>query len=178
VARGGALLCALRLVMEWRFFVEAKSFVLSVREGEPVVRLEERRKGFAGSVILGVQCTGWLVSMVEVVLRNPGVEEFVKSYREGLKMLLVRRGGNRADRFLELRVHAEGGRKGLILLPEGREGRGWSRVAGELSKALAFLDSMALVQCSVIPSPGGEEGWDWGTVVCGGVASGGQLSSR
>jgi hypothetical protein len=32
-----------------------------------------------------------------------------------------------------------GGRTGLILFPEGRDGRGWSCVSGELSKALAFL---------------------------------------
>jgi hypothetical protein len=38
----------------------------------------------------------------------------------------VRGGGNRADRFLKLGVFAKGGRKGLIMLPEGREGRGWS----------------------------------------------------
>lgn len=83
--------CVLQLVMEWHFFVEAKSFVLSVREGE---------RSFAGSVISGVQCIGWLVSIVEVVLWNLGVEEFVKSYPEGSKMLLVRRGGNRAGHFL------------------------------------------------------------------------------
>lgn len=58
------------------------------------------------------------------MLRNPGVEEFLKSYEEGSKMILVRRGGNRAGQFLELRVHAEGGEKGLILLLEGCEGWG------------------------------------------------------
>jgi hypothetical protein len=34
--------------MEWRFFVEVKSFLFSVKEDVAVVRLEERRKGFAG----------------------------------------------------------------------------------------------------------------------------------
>jgi hypothetical protein len=31
--------------------------------------------------------------------------------------------------------------KGFIWLPEGQEGRGWRRVAGELSKMVAFLES-------------------------------------
>jgi hypothetical protein len=35
-----------------------------------------------------------------------------------------------------------GGRKGLILFPEGCDERGWSRVSGELSKPLAFLPAM------------------------------------
>jgi hypothetical protein len=42
------------VAIERRFFVEAKSFVFSVKEGEAVVRLEERRRGFAGLVALGV----------------------------------------------------------------------------------------------------------------------------
>jgi hypothetical protein len=110
--------------MEWRFFVEAKTFVFSMKEVDVVVWLEERRKGFTRVVLLGVQCTVWLVEMVELALRNPGVQNFVKSFCEGLQVLIVRRGGNRAGRFLELAVFAKGGRKWFILLPEGREGRG------------------------------------------------------
>jgi hypothetical protein len=37
--------------MEWSFFIEAKSFLFLVKEDE-VLRLEERKKGFAGVVIL------------------------------------------------------------------------------------------------------------------------------
>jgi hypothetical protein len=43
--------------MEWRFFVEAKSFLFSMKEDEAVVRLEERRKGFAGVLSMGLPCT-------------------------------------------------------------------------------------------------------------------------
>jgi hypothetical protein len=57
-------------------------------------------------VILGLQCTIWLVSMVEVALRNAGVKD--KSFREGQQVLIVRRGGNRASHFLELAMYAEG----------------------------------------------------------------------
>lgn len=34
--------------LEWRFFVEVKSFLFSVKEDVAVVWLEEIRKGFAG----------------------------------------------------------------------------------------------------------------------------------
>lgn len=47
-----------------------------------------------------------------------------------------------ASYFLELVVYAEGGRQWLILLLEGREGRGWGRFAGELSKVVTFLEAM------------------------------------
>jgi hypothetical protein len=127
--------------MESRFFVEAKTFVFSVVDGKSVLWVEERRKGFSGAVCLGSLCIVWLISKMEWVLRNTGVEEFVDSFREGSKAVFVRRGGNKAGRFLEVAVYAEGGRKGMVLFPEGRAGRGWSRVSGELSKALAFFGS-------------------------------------
>lgn len=53
--------------------MEAKSFVFSMLEGEAMVRLVERMKGFAGAVTLGLQCYLWLVETLEVALRNPGV---------------------------------------------------------------------------------------------------------
>jgi hypothetical protein len=127
--------------MESRFFVEAKTFVFSVVDGKSDLWVEERRKGFSGAVCLGSLCIVWLISKMEWVLRNTGVEEFVDSFREGSKAVIVRRGGNKAGRFLEVAVYAEGGRKGMVLFPEGRAGRGWSRVSGELSKALAFFGS-------------------------------------
>jgi hypothetical protein len=38
-------------------------------------------------------------------------------------------------------AYTEGGRKGAIWLPEGREGWGWSRILGELRQLLAFLEA-------------------------------------
>jgi hypothetical protein len=44
------------------------------------------------------------------VLRNLGIEDFVKSFREGSKVTIVRRGKNRSSQFLELAVfYAVGG---------------------------------------------------------------------
>jgi hypothetical protein len=64
-------------------------------------------------------------------------EEIAKTFREGDKAMMVHRGGNKAGRFLEVSVIAEGGRKGVIWLPEGCFGRGWRRFAGELRHLLA-----------------------------------------
>jgi len=67
-----------------------------------------------------------------------GVE---KSWDRGFRQIIVRRGENRPGRFLEVVVYAVGGWRRLILFPKGRDGRGWSRVCEELSKALAFLEA-------------------------------------
>lgn len=121
--------------------MEAKSFVFTVVEGASVVRLEERRRNFSGSVLLGAQSVGWLISMMESLLWYPREKDFVRSFREGSKVLIVRRGGNVASRFLEVAVYAVGGRRGIIYFPEGYEGRGWRKVVLELGKVSDFLKS-------------------------------------
>jgi hypothetical protein len=55
--------------MERWFFVEAKTFVLSVVEGALVVRLEERR-GFSDVVFLGSCCTVWLALIMEELMQS------------------------------------------------------------------------------------------------------------
>jgi hypothetical protein len=57
---------------------------------------------------------------------------------------IVRRGGNWSGRFLEVVVYVVGGRRGMIVFPEGRDGRGWRRVFGELSKVLAFFGTLVV----------------------------------
>jgi hypothetical protein len=129
--------------MEWRFFVEAKSFLFLVEEDVAMVQLEEISKGFAGVVSLGLQFAVWVVATMELALLNTGLKDFVKSFQEDQQVLIVRRGENRVGCFLKLEVYAEGGRQGLILLLEGRQGRGWGRFERELSKVVAFLEAMA-----------------------------------
>jgi hypothetical protein len=134
--------------------VEAKSFVFTVVEGASVVRLEERRRNFSGLVLLGAQSVGWLVSTMESLLWYPGEKDFVRSFREGSKVLIVRRGGNAAGRFLEVAIYAVGGRRGIIYILEGYEGRGWRKVVLELSKVRDFLkipDGHGMFRLASIP---------------------------
>lgn len=119
--------------------MESKSFVLSVLEGSSVLRVEEKRQGFHGVVVLSSHCSAWLVSTMETLLGFPGEQEFIKSYREEPKLLIARRGGNKDGRFLEAAVFGLGGRRGFIMISEGRGGWGWRKFSGELSKIFAFL---------------------------------------
>jgi hypothetical protein len=43
---------------------------------------------------MGTRCIAWLLSKVEEVLRNPGIE--VKLFGEGSKATITRRGENRS----------------------------------------------------------------------------------
>jgi hypothetical protein len=104
--------------------VEAKAFYSSVKADASEIRLEKRRKGFFGFIFLGLQCFVWLLATVEEALKEPVKKDFVMSYREDVKALMVRRGGNKAGCYLEVAVFTEGGRKGVIWFPEGREGWG------------------------------------------------------
>lgn len=62
--------------------------------------------------------------------------EFINSCRERHKAFIAQRGTNRAGRFLELPAYAVGGWRGLIVIPEGCEGRGWTLFAAEMRKVL------------------------------------------
>lgn len=108
--------------LERWFFVKAKTFALSMVEGASVLRLEERRNGFSGVVFLGNLFVAGLVSELEKLSRLSENTEFVNSFREGPKVFIILKGGNNSDRFLEVAVYEVGGRRGLILILEGRKG--------------------------------------------------------
>jgi hypothetical protein len=121
--------------MERRFSIKAKSFCFSSKEGSSLFRLDERRKKFVGYIFVSTQCSAWLVDTVEAVCQVK--EDIAKSFREGDKALMVHGGANKAGRFLEVAVFAEGGRKGGLWLLEGHDGRGWQHFAGELRRLVA-----------------------------------------
>jgi hypothetical protein len=104
-------------VMEWRFSIEAKSYRFSSKEGSSLFWLEERRKKFVGYILMSTQCSSWLIDMVEAVCQAK--ENIAKLFCEGDKALMVHGGANKAGRFLEVAVFAEGGRKGAVWLSMG-----------------------------------------------------------
>jgi len=98
-----------------------------------VLRVVEKRIFFFGEVFMSIQCSEWLVSTLEVLLGVPEEQDFVKSFWVGSKVLIVRRGGNKAGCFLEA--------VGFILIPEGCGGWGWHKFSSELRKAIKFLSA-------------------------------------
>jgi hypothetical protein len=125
--------------MERRFSVEAKSFSFSANTEKSILRLEEKRKGYGGYISLGIQCSDWLADTVEEAIVSRGKEDFAKSFRDEVRVLKVRKGSNKAGCFLEVAVFVEGGRKGVIRLPEGRGGWGWRSFVDELRQLLVLF---------------------------------------
>jgi hypothetical protein len=110
--------------MERRFSVEAKSFSFSAKKGNVVLRLEEKRKGLGGFILLGIKCSDWLAIVVEKATEAQRKEDFARTFWDEVRVLKVCMGSNKAGCFLEVAVFVEGGRKGVIRLPEGRGGWG------------------------------------------------------
>jgi hypothetical protein len=97
-----------------------------------------------------------LADMVEAASLSLGEEDFPKTFREKGKVLKIHKGWNKSGRFLVASVFAEGGRRGGIWFPEGREGWGWRRVVGELRKCLGFLAAEERPLVSSVNAGGGE----------------------
>jgi hypothetical protein len=134
--------------MECRFEVEAKSFFFSAKKGA-VLRLEEKRKGFGGFILLGTKCSVWLADVVGEAMVAQRKEVFARTCRDGERVLKVRLGSNKAGCFLEVAVFVEGSRKGVIRIPEGRGGWGWQRFSDELRTLVAHLTETDLPEISV-----------------------------
>jgi hypothetical protein len=141
--------------MERQFVVEAKSFSFSALAVKTELRLEERRKGFVGSLYLSLQCFDWLADTMEAALLSPGEEDFTKSFRENGKALMVHKGCNKSSHFLVAAVFAEGGWRGGIWFLEGCEGWGWQCIVGELWKFLGFLAAKERPKASGVNSSEG-----------------------
>lgn len=63
-------------------------------------------------------------------------------------MCIAQRGSNRHNRFLTWVEYDDGGRRSFIIIPEGREGKGWKSCALELQKVLAFFETDVSARCS------------------------------
>ena len=63
-------------------------------------------------------------------------------------------GGNKLGRFVQ-GIFIEGGRKGVIWIPEGRNGRGWRRFAGELRLLISSKVKRLDLEAPLAPSSAG-----------------------
>jgi hypothetical protein len=123
--------------MERGFSVEAKAFCFTAKDGSTYLSLEERRKGFVKVIRVGPQSAVWLVAKVEEAVQSPrGQVGLATDFREEETVILVHEGCNKACGFLEVDVEVDGGRKGIIWIPEGRKGWGWRHFMSEMRKLM------------------------------------------
>jgi hypothetical protein len=126
--------------MEKIFIMESKIFIFSILDGASRLRVGEKRI-FSGEIVISSQCSEWFALTMEILLGYPKDQEFIKSFREGSKIVITRRGSNQAGRFLEVAVFGLGGRKWFILIPEGSGGWGWIKFSDDMRKAATFFFS-------------------------------------
>jgi hypothetical protein len=117
----------------------SKTFSFSAKKGNAFLRLEEKRKGFGGFILLGIKCSDWLAVAVEEAMEAQRKEDFTRTFWDEVRVLKVCMGSNKAGYFLEAAVFVKDDRKGVIRLPEGRGGWGWQRFVDELRLMVAQL---------------------------------------
>jgi hypothetical protein len=68
------------ICMDRHFFIEAKSFCLSAKDGCSEFCLEEKRRGFTGVIFVSLTAASWLVDSLEEACL-PLKEDFSKAFR-------------------------------------------------------------------------------------------------
>jgi len=75
--------------MEISFIVESKTFVFSVLDGASTLRVGEKRKSFSGKIFISSSCSEWLALTLENLVGYPKDQVFIKSFREGSRVLIA-----------------------------------------------------------------------------------------
>lgn len=70
------------------------------------------------------------------------MREFYRSVRVESRAYIVQRCANNHEWYMALVEYGGGRWRGVIIVPEGQEGKGWSKFAVELRKVVAFFDSI------------------------------------
>jgi hypothetical protein len=115
-----------------RWFVESKGFEMLIRGGALGVRFVEKSKNKRRSLFIQRDELVWLVKAVEVAVDRETSEVFWDQSRAGYSRLIVQKCSNKHGRFLTIEEFDGRRRIGIIIIPEGRYGQGWSRLVTEL----------------------------------------------
>jgi hypothetical protein len=122
-----------------RWSVESKVFELAIKGGNLGVRMVERSNGKHSSVFLLRDELVWMLGSMEVMERVGTSKVFWDQSRAGVPRIIVQQRANRNGRFLAVEEFDGRRRNGIILIPEGRQGQGWERLASELRLACSLL---------------------------------------
>jgi hypothetical protein len=108
-----------------RWSVESKDFELVVIGGETEVHLREICRGILRSILLDRDEVAWLVSIFEDLVVVEDFRVFWNQAQARFPWIIAQRCFNRHDGFLMVKEHYGGRKRGAVLIPEGRRGKGW-----------------------------------------------------
>jgi hypothetical protein len=121
------------------WYVESKEFEMLIKGGNYGLRIVERSKKRQGTIFIKRDEIAWLVGAVEEARVVESSEVFWDPTSAGFPRVLVQRRSNRHGGFIFIEEFEGNKRRGSILVPEGRHGQGWSRLASELKIARLTL---------------------------------------
>ncbi|GMY14512.1 hypothetical protein FCV25MIE_09751 [Fagus crenata] len=119
-------------------FIESKAFELTFDHGggAHVVRLYERGKDTLRSIFMGMKSAKTLLDALEELVSLKHTGDFVRTIRKGETVFIAQRCNNAKGRFVTIQAIHRGGRRGSIIIPEGRNSNGWRGFALELRRIL------------------------------------------
>jgi hypothetical protein len=129
---GRILEAGFRMVKACSWYVVSKEFEMLIKGGNYGLRMVERSKRKHGSIFIHRDEIAWLVGAVEVAVDVETSEVYWDQSSTGYPRILVQRRANWHGRFIFIEELEAGKRRGSVLIPEGRHGQGWTRLAAEL----------------------------------------------
>lgn len=88
------------------------------------------------SLSLGIASVNWSLATLGDLLLVEASMEFLKSSRVGSKAFIAQKCANKFGRYLAFPEYEGGVRRGFVVIPKGRGGRGWACFVPELRKVL------------------------------------------
>jgi hypothetical protein len=138
------------MVGSWKWKVESKDFELLVKDGANGARFFERNGKRQRSIFLLKDELAWLDRKGEELVKGDHVEVFWDQARAGYPRIMAQKLSNRNGNFLEIEEYDGRGRRGSVIIPEGRYGQGWERLKVHVSRANASLRVLRKVRESAM----------------------------
>lgn len=113
--------------------IETKTFELSYA-GSHAVRIIERGRKVTKELVLSSLTMLWVVQSLEDCVQSDGKKEFIRTFSFGGSAYIAQRSSNAYGRYLTIVEYKGGGRRSLLIFPKEVEGKGWRKMALELSE--------------------------------------------
>ncbi|XP_035543339.1 uncharacterized protein LOC118347632 [Juglans regia] len=118
-------------------FIDQKLFELKKENAKWWRIIESSHRGVKYISVDG-ETLGWLGSMVKDCTVTVGSQEFLQTRRKGDTVIIVRKGHNFNGSFISISEFGRDKRRGLLVIPEGRKGEGWKKLADILMEMADF----------------------------------------
>jgi hypothetical protein len=122
------------------FYVESKSYELRYGDGNHYVKFTEWGKANLSTVVMGTTRLIWLSKMMnELVLETTGISA-CRDHLASDSVMFLQKQMNKYGKYMEITEFGRGGRRGFIVIPEGRECQGWRQCLSQLGRLLKHLN--------------------------------------